>query len=118
MTNSIEFSINSNEDNSQINSITFMENLRNISIDNSLGKKENEIEKFFIENIDQYFKMSFKYNIDYDKNIQINYNQNEDIIIKENFLIAVINLDILADSSQISTVFLNIINKDSWKELN
>jgi hypothetical protein len=118
MENSIELNINSHKENLEINFL--LENLRNISIEKSLKEteKENEIEKYSIINIEEYFKLSFKYNKDYNKNIQINYNENEDILIKENFLIAIINLDILAESSQISTVFLNIITKDYWKELN
>ena len=54
--------------------------------------------------------MTFKYN---DNDLQINYDEEKDILIKDKFLMAVINLDILADS-QLSTVSLNIINKDSW----
>ena len=90
-----------NEENNNL-----IDEIKNISIEDSQKKK-----KFSIENINQCFDMAFKYNNDND--LQINYDEEKDILIKDKFLMAVINLDILADS-QLSTVSLNIINKDSW----
>lgn len=66
----------------------------------------------------QYFDMKFKAN-DYEENqkkLKVEFNREKDILISDKFLMAVINLDILS-KSQISTVVLNIINKESWSKI-
>jgi hypothetical protein len=61
--------------------------------------------------------MKFKYNNkdNIDNNLKINFDDEKDILIKDKFLMAVLNLDILSDS-QLSTIVLNIIDKESWSK--
>jgi hypothetical protein len=65
-----------------------------------------------IRNIKQTYNSIFKFDEEYKNNPIVKPSQ-KDILIKDSFLISIINLDILADS-HISPVFLSVVDKDFW----
>ena len=65
-----------------------------------------------IRNIKQTYNSIFKFDEEYKNNPNVKPSQ-KDILIKDSFLISIINLDILADS-HISPVFLSVVDKDFW----
>ncbi len=114
--NSFDFNFhNKDKDNNDYyNNDILFEDIKKISIEDP--KKENI---FSIENVEQYFDMKFRYNYnnnDINSDLLINIDEEKDILIKDNFLIAIINMDNLSDS-EISTIVLNIIDKDLWSEI-
>lgn len=110
--NCLEFK-NNNENNENKNYL--IENMKNILIENFENSEEKN-QKFSLNSIEQNYKMSFKFNKDYDKNLQINFNEENDILIENKFLMAVINLDIMEDT-RISTIFLDIVDKEFWEKI-
>jgi hypothetical protein len=110
MKNSFGFNLEkeNDNDNNDNNNNTLLNDIKNISI-----KDKEKGNNFYIKNIAQYFDLKFKYNNN--NNINIDFNSEKDILIKDKFLLAVLNLDILSDS-QLSTVVLNIIDKESWSK--
>jgi hypothetical protein len=74
---------------------------------------KNSIEKD-IEFLEQNIEIEMKGDNDYKNGLKLLPNEN-DIVIKNSFLIAVINMDILSEFS-IPTIFTTIVKKDSFIE--
>lgn len=73
-------------------------------------KKDEE--NFRIGNLEEYIKISFNHDPMFENSFKVTPESN-DFIIKDDFLLAIINLDILTDLN-IPTTFLQIISKKYW----
>lgn len=102
------FSLSSNQQDENEQNLLFKEEIKNVVIENNeTGEQKN------IQNIKQAYNSIFKFDREYKNNPIVIPNEN-DIFIKDSFLISIINLDMMADS-HISTVFLSVIDKDLWE---
>jgi hypothetical protein len=78
-----------------------------------IKSKENEEEQFKIKYISEMVNLEMSS----DKNNLYHISPfKNDIIIKESFLFAIINLDILADLS-IPSIYLTIVEKENWVKI-
>ena len=81
-------------------------------------KKDDET--YYIHKIKQSCEMTFFYDIDFNNNFNTYFKiepLQSDIVVKNDFLIAIINYDLLTEYN-IPAVFLSIINKDKWISIN
>ncbi len=101
------FSLCSNKQDENEQNLLFKDEIKKVVIENNeTGEQKN------IQNIKQAYNSIFRFDREYKNNPILKPNEN-DILIKDAFLISIINLDVLADS-QISTVFLSFVEKDFW----
>lgn len=97
----------SSEEENNIEDYPLLNNIKNSLIENSETGENKNVRKIL-----QSYNSIFRYDKEFKNNPILKPLEN-DIVIKDTFLISVINLDILADS-QISTVFLSTIEKEYW----
>lgn len=97
----------SGEDENNNENYPLLHDIKNSLIENSETGENKNVQKIL-----QSYNSIFRYDKEFQNNPILNPMEN-DIVIKNTFLISVINLDILADS-QISTVFLSVIDKEFW----
>lgn len=107
--NSLEnsFNISYNNQSESEQNLIFQEELKQTIIENDEATEQKNI-----KNIKQSFNTIFRFDSHYINNPNTK-PKDKDILIKDSFLISIINLDILADS-HISTVFLSKVDQDSW----
>ena len=72
---------------------------------------------FKICNIEEDIKIKFNYDSNQELGFKINQPEKNDIIIKDNFLIAIVNIDILTNLS-IPSILLFYITKENWIKIN
>ena len=72
---------------------------------------------FKICNIEEDIKIKFNYDSNQELGFKINQPEKNDIIIKDNFLIAIVNIDILTNLS-IPSILLFYITKENWIKTN
>jgi len=85
----------------------FRQEIKNTFIEDNESGEEKKI-----KNIKQAYNSIFRFDLGYSNNPIINPDE-KDILINETFLISIVNLDVLTDS-QISTVFLSVVDKNMW----
>ena len=77
--------------------------------------KDNK--EFKVCNIEEDIKIKFNYDSNQELGFKINQPEKNDIIIKDNFLIAIVNIDILTNLS-IPSILLFYITKENWIKTN
>jgi hypothetical protein len=70
---------------------------------------QHKVHKFF-----QSFSIKIGHDITYNRNFVLNPSENE-IVIKKDFVLALINLEVLSDLN-IPSISFNIISRNNWKK--
>ncbi len=73
---------------------------------------KSEGDEYKMSNLDEFKNLNFTYDIDYYRSIKLT-NDSSDIIIKNKFLISIVNIEVLADMN-IPSLYLQIVNQENW----
>ena len=75
--------------------------------------KMDEKDMFF-ESVDEYFYIKLGYDLFKDKAFHVKPNVNDDIVIADTFMVGVLNKKVF-NACNLSTLQLNVVNKDTWE---